>query len=610
MIEDSDGNAIRTTYSKNNLVFGELDNVSHFSVNNVISSGVVDSESMIWTITTPSDNFTFRIQGQSGASYNNYDVDWGDGSSESGITTPNKEHIYTTSGLYEIKVKGNIYIRNQTSTWTNTYTEWKQWGTATNCTGFREWFQNCINMSYSATDVPTFALVGSASYKGTYRSFFNCDSITSLDLSGWDVSSLSNIGAGCFQSMNNIETINISNWDLSGITTWSNSLSSVGNSTPEGCILIAPNVNFSATTTLSQCLYQSAFKSINVSNWTLRASGVNINQMFRGIGSIGTIYQGICTLDISTWNNTSAISSANGSLLFFQAKGLTDINITNFNFTGVTDFSSIFKDCTKLENIQGIESQRWDSATTLASSFQNTYKLKFDTYNIANDLGSAWSVTNFSNCFFRCGFSNALGSRSVFPNIVNWKTSNATSVAEMFRESRWNGTSVFKPSSSWDLSNINSFRLFAYAHVGIQTWDWSNVTISSVGTTMRQFATYVSNGSTPRALTTMIFGANCDFSGVETWSNFVQLRNGLTRLQFDTSVSFASTINMSNFGNSVPLETTYYDQLLVRLDATNTKNSVVLTLNLAKFTLGGSAEASRTQLITGQSWTITDAGGI
>ena len=66
----------------------------------------------------------------------------------------------------------------------------------------------------------------------------------------------------------------------------------------------------------------------------------------------------------------------------------------------------------------------------------------------------------------------------------------------------------------------------------------------------------------------------------------------------------------SNMGTGVPLLTTYYDQLLIRLDATNSLNSGVLTFNLANFTLGGLAETSRTQLITGQSWTITDAGGV
>ncbi len=576
-----------------------------FGVRKKKGSGT-DTVSMIWSITTPSDSFTFRIQGQTGAAYNNYDIDWGDGNSESGITIPNKEHTYATAGLYEIKVTGSIYIRQQTSTWSNCYTEWKQWGTGATVTGFREFFYNCINMSYSATDAPNFGMLGT-SYDGLYRSFYNCDSITSLDLSGWDVSTLTNIGQACFQGMNNLESLNISNWDISGITTWSQSLAQIGASTTGGCALNAANLNVSGATTLSQCLYNSAFSSIDVSNWTLRAAGTSINQCFRGIGSTNAAFYGICTLDISTWNNTSAISSANGQLLFYQSYGLTDINLTNFDFTGVTNFASCFSNCHYLVNIQGLESQVWSSATSMSNCFVNTYRLKFDTYNFGNTFGSSWAVTNFEKCFNKCGSSNAEGSRSVFPNITNWDTSNATTVNQMFRDSKWNGTASFAPSASWDLSNITSFLLFAYNHVGIQTWDWTNVTISNSCTNMKQFITTVSGS--PYSLTSVIFGANCDFSAVITWANFAQGRAALTQLEFDSGVDFQSTQQMSNFANNSPIETTYYDALLVRLDATNNINSVTLSMNLAQFTTGSAAETSKDQLVNNQSWTITDAGG-
>ena len=149
-----------------------------------------DTASMIWTITTPADNHTFKIESLATAGFNNYDIDWGDGTSESGITIGNKTHVYATAGLYEIKVIGDIYIRmsSATTVHSSVYTEWKQWGTNAKVTGFREWFYGASNMAYTATDAPTFDLKVSASYWGPYRSFFNCDGITSLDLSGWDVS--------------------------------------------------------------------------------------------------------------------------------------------------------------------------------------------------------------------------------------------------------------------------------------------------------------------------------------------------------------------------------------------------------------------------------------
>lgn len=569
-----------------------------------------DTAPMIWTITTPADNHTFAVQSLTTAGFNNYDIDWGDGTSESGVTIGNKSHVYGTAGLYEIKVTGDIYIRMSNVTHPSVYTEWKQWGTNAKVTAFREWFNGATNMAYSATDAPTFDLKVSSNYWGTYRSFYNCDGIVSLDLSGWDVSPLQNIGQSTFQAMNNLAYLNISNWDLSGISSWANAISTVGTSVAGGCELVAPNVKLTGATSLSQVFYNSAFKSMNVSNWTLNPTSVSINQMFRGLGTTNVAYYGLVDLDLSTWNNTGSNLGNNGALLFYSARGLKTLNISNWNLSHFTSFKQCFFQITHCEYIEGLNEQRWNSAQDISACFQNTFLLKFDTHDFHNDFGSSWSVTNFNTCFGRNGYNNAVGSRGVFPNITNWDMSSANAVGQMFRDSRYNGTSTFAPSTSWDLSNITGLALFAYNHVGIQVWDWSNVTIASTMTNMTSFSLYANAGSSPLALTTMKFGSNCDFSGVTTWSLFIRSRSSLTTLTFDSSVSFAATTVMSNFANAVPLNTASYDALLTRLDATNNNNSVVLYANLAQYTAGGTAEASRTQLVTNQSWTITDAGAV
>ena len=68
-------------------------------------------EEMIFTITTPSDAYTFNVRSLTGAS--NYDIDWGDGSAiETGVTAATKPHTYAIAGVYEIKITGSIYLRN------------------------------------------------------------------------------------------------------------------------------------------------------------------------------------------------------------------------------------------------------------------------------------------------------------------------------------------------------------------------------------------------------------------------------------------------------------------------------------------------------------------
>ena len=578
------------------------------------AGGGVDTESMIWTITTVTPNFTFRIQSLTTAGLNNYDVDWGDGSSESGVTIGNKEHLYVTAGTYEIKVKGDIYIRNTSTTWSDLYTEWKQWGSVSKLTSVREWFNNCRNMTYTATDAPTFDLKGSSSYWGPYRMFFACQSITYLDVSNWDVSGLTGtFGNGTFQNMIRLTYLNISNWDLSTLTAWNTGLSGIGNSTSDGCELVAPNVNLAGASNVAQAFLNSGFKSMNVENWKLRAAGVNLQQCFRGIGNSLPAAQGVLDLDLSTWQNTATnITTNSGALLFYFAKGLKTLNITNWDLRHITTFQQCFTDCQRLEYIVGLQNQRWDANTNMNSTFINTFKLKFDTYNFSSAFGSSWSVTSFSQCFYRNGYSNIAGDRGVFPEVSNWNMANATNVNQMFRGSKYNGTSSFIPSASWDLSNITSLKLYFYDVIGVQNFDWVNVTLSSSLTNMSQFITKILAGNT---LASIRFGANCDFSGVTTFANFSQQQNLLTTLTFSNSVSFAAATNFSSFANSAPLSTASYDAFLLRLDATNTNNNVVLFLNLAKYTPGGAVEASRTQLVTptgsgGQGWTITDGGPV
>ncbi len=154
-------------------------------------------------ITTPSDAFTFDLRSVAG--FNNYDIDWGDGSAiETGVTDAIKSHTYGTAGLYEIKITGQVYLRQTSSIDADCYTEFKQWGTATTITGVREFFFLCQNMTYTATDAPNFDFSGtSATYHGPFRLFANCGAITSLDLSNWDIS---NVTGGGLNSLFNFCT--------------------------------------------------------------------------------------------------------------------------------------------------------------------------------------------------------------------------------------------------------------------------------------------------------------------------------------------------------------------------------------------------------------------
>ena len=232
---------------------------------------------MIFTITTPSDNFTFDLR--SVANFSNYDIDWGDGSAiETGVTDAIKSHTYGTAGLYEIKITGQIYLRQTAVTDADCYTEFKQWGTATTITGVREFFYLCQNMTYTATDAPNFdlSIVAGNVYDGPYRLFSVCRSITSLDLSNWDTSQWSGATSQqVFATMTHLTNLNITGWDVSNLENGASWFSGSGNSST-GISIIAPNLDWSSCTTMSQMFYNSNIVSVDINNWTLNPAGTNL----------------------------------------------------------------------------------------------------------------------------------------------------------------------------------------------------------------------------------------------------------------------------------------------------------------------------------------------
>ena len=562
---------------------------------------------MIFTITTPSDAFTFDLRSVAG--FNNYDIDWGDGSAiETGVTDAIKSHTYGTAGLYEIKITGQIYLRQTNATDADCYTEFKQWGTATTITGVREFFFLCQNMIYTATDAPNFdlSIVGGNVYDGPYRLFSTCRSITSLDLSNWDTSQWSGVTTQqAFQTMTSLTSLNITGWDVSNLANGANWFAGSGNSST-GITIIAPNLDWSSCTNMSQMFYNSNIVSVDINNWTLNPAGTNIQQMFRSLGNQVAATGGL-DIDISGWTNTGSLNAASGNLFMLSARGISSINMTGWTWSSVTNFNSFTSNCFYLEEIIGLNDFRWDSATSTSTAFANTYRMHFKNHNFHPDFGSNWSSTNFTQCFYRNGYQLATADRGPLPNVTNWDMSNATAARQFFRESKYTDGQTFAPSASWDLSNIapTNLNLWIYNAIGFETFDWSNVTLSGV-TTMSQF---FQCANTEYTLETVIFGPNCDFSVCTSFGNAFNNQRILTSVQFDSAVNFVSVTNFGGTFTNVPLDLTSYDNFLLKNDATNNNTSVALTASLAQYTIAVSG-AARTQLVTGQSWSITDAGGV
>lgn len=94
-----------------------------------------------------------------GVSTYNFDIDWGDTNVETITSNADKEHIYSTGGIYEIQITGTFpAIKFSLSTDKEKLTDVKQWGTIAWQT-MNGAFHECKNAHFTASDAPNFSSV-------------------------------------------------------------------------------------------------------------------------------------------------------------------------------------------------------------------------------------------------------------------------------------------------------------------------------------------------------------------------------------------------------------------------------------------------------------------
>lgn len=135
-----------------------------------------------------------------------YDVDWGDGTSDSGVTDA-QTHTYATAGTYDVAVTaetGRIFFSNFNINAGDRkkLVEIKNWGSCA-WTSMERAFRGCTNLiNVDSNSIPNFSNPVST----TRYMFFGCNSLTSLSVNGWDISGLSDF-EGMFAGMTSLEEI-------------------------------------------------------------------------------------------------------------------------------------------------------------------------------------------------------------------------------------------------------------------------------------------------------------------------------------------------------------------------------------------------------------------
>jgi len=161
------------------------------------------------TGTSNNDQFTLPWIGD-------YDVDWGDGNTDTG-QTDTTTHTYATAGTYDVSVTptNNCRIFFNNGGDRQKLLDVKNWGTGV-WTTFSGAFLGCSRMDVTATDTPDLSIVTTIS-----NMFRNClIMVGNSSFENWDTSNINNI-SGAFRAAK-LFNQNISSWDTSNFNSLSN----------------------------------------------------------------------------------------------------------------------------------------------------------------------------------------------------------------------------------------------------------------------------------------------------------------------------------------------------------------------------------------------------
>lgn len=394
-----------------------------------------------------------------GSGYN-YNVDWGDASTSTGLTA-STTHTYASAGTYTVRISGTfprIFFNGSGDRLKILSIE--QWGSSMAWKSFQNAFLGCQNLQINATDAPDLSAVTDMSHM-----FENCFNLNA-DLSSWNTSnivSLNSTFTGCTsfnKSLNSWDVSNVTdlsatfsgcsvynqpmdNWNTSKVTTlfetFRNAVAFNGNIT---------TWNTSNVTTLSNTFYNANKFNQNINNWDV-SKVTSLSQTF--------LQNQVFNQPLNNWN-TGNVTTMRAT--FYGAEAFNQ-NINSWDVSKVTDLSFTFLGCSAYN--QPMNSWNTSNVTTLFETFRNAVVFNGDitTWNTSK-------VTSMVNTFYNASKFNQ--------NLNNWDVSQVTSLWQTFYANK-----VFnQPLNNWNTGKVTSLRgTFSGAEAfnqNINSWDVSLVT--------------------------------------------------------------------------------------------------------------------------------------